>query len=314
MAAKIAIIGAGQVGAAAAYALLHGSLYGELLLVDVKLDLREGQVRDLSDASFCENSSTRIRSGTYKEAGQCDIVVITAGSRRTIGETKIQSIERNSAVLRSIINAMKPFRKDTVLLIVSNPVDALTTLAQEVAGLPRTQVMGSGTSLDSVRLRRLLASKLDISSNHINAYVLGEHGDSQFVAWSCASIAGVPIDKAIAPETLNRVHLAEECKHEAQHIVKAKGSIAFGIGSIVAGICSSILFNKRDVRPVSHFQPDLGCCLSLPVVLGRKGIVHTVHLPLTTGEKAKLQESGDAVKEIVQDFTEEDKVSGMAAL
>ena len=155
---------------------------------------------------------------------------------------------------------------------------------------------------------------LQIASNQINAYVLGEHGDSQFVAWSCASIAGVPIDKAMPPEALDRAHLAEECKHEAQHIIKAKGSIAFGIGSIVAGICSSILFDKRDVRPVSHFQPDLGCCLSLPVVLGRKGIVHTIQLPLTTGEKTKLVESGKMIKETVQSLTEEDRVSGMAAI
>jgi L-lactate dehydrogenase len=144
--------------------------------------------------------------------------------------------------------------------------------------------------------------------------VVGEHGDSQIVAWSCASIAGVPIDKAMPPESLDRVHLAEQCNHEAQHIIRAKGSIAFAMGSIVASICSSILFDKRDVRPLSHFIPEFGCCLSLPVVLGRKGLVHTIQLPLTTGEKARLAKSGERTKEAVKRLMEGDEISGMAAI
>jgi L-lactate dehydrogenase len=134
----------------------------------------------------------------------------------------------------------------------------------------------------------------------VNAYVLGEHGESQFVAWSAASIGGVALDKAAPPNTFNRTELAEECKHEAQRIIKAKGAIAFGIGSIVASICASILFDKRDVRPVSHYQPNLGCCLSLPAVLGREGVMETVSLPLNAEEKAQLAKSGTIVKEAVQ--------------
>lgn len=144
---------------------------------------------------------------------------------------------------------------------------------------------------------------------------MGEHGDSQFVAWSCASIGGVPVDKAMMPDTLNRSHLAEECKHEAQNIIKAKGSIAFSVGSIVASICSSILFDKRDVRPLSHFQPDLGCCMSSPVVLGRKGLVRRIQMPLTTGERLKLVESGKVIKDAVLNLLQEDeRVKGMAAI
>jgi L-lactate dehydrogenase len=134
---------------------------------------------------------------------------------------------------------------------------------------------------------------------------LGELGDSQFVAWSVASIGGVPIDKALPPDNFNRTKLAEECKHEGQRIVEAKGAIAFGIGSIVSSICSSILFDKRDVRPISHFQSDLGCCLSLPVVLGRDGIIKAIPLPLSSEEKAKLVESGKIVRETVRGLTDD---------
>jgi L-lactate dehydrogenase len=144
-----------------------------------------------------------------------------------------------------------------------------------------------------------------MATNSINAYVLGEHGDSQFVAWSLASIDDVPIDKALPPDTLNRTELAKECKHEGQRIIEAKGAISFGIGSVVSSVCSSILFDKRNVYPISHFQPDLDCCLSLPVVLGRKGIIKTISLPLNSEEKARLVGSGKKLREMVHRLTDD---------
>ena len=130
--------------------------------------------------------------------------------------------------------------------------------------------------------------------------MLGEHGESQFVAWSIASIGGVPIDYALPPDTFNRIALAEECKHEGQRIIEAKGAIAFGIGPVISSICSSILFDKRKIYPISHFQPDLDCCLSLPVVLGRKGIIRTIPLPLNSEEKTNLMETAKTLKERVE--------------
>lgn len=214
---------------------------------------------------------------------------------------------------------MRPFGLNTILLLVSTPVDVLTTLAQQLSGLPHSQVMGSGTFLDTVRLRRVLADKfevrisspldrfsklcwtaLQVANSSINAYVLGEHGDSQFVAWSLASIDAVPIDEALPPHTFNRIELAEACKHEGQRIIDTKGAMAFGIGSVVSSICSSIIFDKRDVHPISHLHPDMGCCVSLPVVLGRKGIIKTVPLVLSSEEEARLAHSGKIVRETVQ--------------
>ncbi|OKP08049.1 L-lactate dehydrogenase A [Penicillium subrubescens] len=218
---RIAIIGVGQVGTAAAYAIILHSLASELLLVDIKTHLRNGQVNDLSDVSYSCNSQTSVRAATYQEARHSDIVVITAGSNYSRGETSTQHIYQKVSIIRSIINEMRPFRSDTILLIVANPVDLLTSLAHELSDLPASQVLGSGTFLDSVRIRNLLAEKTGV-----------------------------------------RAH-----------------------------ICSSILSDKRNVRPISHFQPEWGCCVSLPVVLGRAGIIKKIQMPLNNEERAALDES-----------------------
>jgi len=146
---------------------------------------------------------------------------------------------------------------------------------------------------------------LQITTSPVNAYVLGEHGNSQFVAWSLASVNAVPIDTALTLDAFDRAKLAEACKHEGQHIIDSKGSIAFGIASVVSNICSSIIFDRREVRPISHFQPDLGCCVSLPAVIGRKGIIETIPLALSSEEKAKLALSGKIVMETAQGLADD---------
>jgi L-lactate dehydrogenase len=195
---------------------------------------------------------------------------------------------------------MKPLRSDTILLLVANPVDALTYFAQQYAGLPKTQVLGSGTFLDSARLRGILANKAEVAASSIDAYVLGEHGESQFVAWSCASIGGVPLDK-VCTSKLDKDAIAEETKNKATSIIENKGVTNYGIGAVAASICKSILFDQRNIRPVSHWQEDLGVCLSLPAVLGRKGVVRTVPMPLSQEEKGKLDASAKTLREMVEE-------------
>ncbi|KAL2192463.1 lactate/malate dehydrogenase [Corynascus similis CBS 632.67] len=296
---RIAIVGVGQVGAAAAYALILSSIAGELLLVDVRVDWRDGQVRDLSDVAYGINSGTRVRAATHREASQCDVVVITAGSRWSIGETNIQHMHRNVSVMRSVIKAMTPFRSDAIVLVVSNPVDLLTSIAQELSGLPRFQVFGSGTFLDSVRLRGLVADKAQVAAGSIHLSVVGIHGDSQVVAWSNATVNGVPLDKFLPPNVsdMGRADLEDECRFHAESIVQVKGSTPFGMGSAVASLCASVLLNRGDVRPVSYLQPDFGCCFSLPVVLGRKGIMRTIGMALDDNEKAILSRSATKLRE-----------------
>lgn len=197
---------------------------------------------------------------------------------------------------------MKPLRSDTILLIVANPVDALTYFAQKYADLPKNQVIGSGTFLDSARLRGILANKAEVAASSIDAYVLGEHGESQFVAWSLASIGGVPLDKAI-PNTssIDKPAIAEETKNKATSIINNKGVTNYGIGAVAASICKSVLFDQRNIRPVSHWQEKLGVCLSMPAVLGREGVVRTVGVELSKEEEGKLEESARALREIVEE-------------
>lgn len=197
---------------------------------------------------------------------------------------------------------MKPFREDTVLLLVANPVDVLTYFAQGMAGLPKEQVFGSGTVLDSARLRGILAQKCGVSPSSINAYVLGEHGESQVVAWSHVSVGGIPLEEAMAQNVdIDEEAIAEDTRQKASAIIESKGSTAFGIGGVVCSICKAVLYNMRSVLPVSHHQKDLEVCLSTPVVLGRKGIVKVVGMPLSESEKEALKSSAKALGQVIKE-------------
>ena len=304
---RIAVIGAGEVGSTIAFSLILNTISGDILLVDPKEEARDAQVQDLSDATYHGNTATCVRAGTHKEAGQCDIVVITAGAKQKDGESRTDLVGRNQAILSSVIEDMKPFGEDTVLLLVANPVDILTYFAQEYSGLPRSQVFGSGTFLDSARLRGLLASKAEVAASSIDAYVLGEHGESQFVAWSAASIGGVLLDKFTESKNLDREGIATETKDTAASIMKSKGSTAFGIGGVAASICKSILYDERTIIPLSHYQEDLKCCLSKPAVLGRKGILRTVPFPLSDEEEGKMKEAAKSLTDIIEDAKKSSK-------
>ncbi|KAF9692832.1 hypothetical protein EKO04_009320 [Ascochyta lentis] len=297
---SIAIVGAGDVGATIAYSLIMNPVAGDILMIDPKEEVRDAQVQDLSDATFHGNTSTRVRAGTHKEAGQCNIIVFTAGAKQKKGESRTDLIGRNKSILKSAISDMQPFADHTILLLVANPVDVITYFAQEYSSLPKSQVIGSGTFLDSARLRGVLASKAEVAASSIDAYVLGEHGESQFVAWSAASIGGVPLEQALLPDTkLDKDAIAEDTKNKATSIIENKGATNYGIGGVAASICKSILFDQRNIRPVSHWQEELGVCLSIPAVIGRGGLVRTIELGLSGEEKEKLRKSADALKEII---------------
>lgn len=298
---RIAVIGAGEVGSTVAYTLLTNPIASEILLVDPKEAVRDAQVQDLSDSTYHGNTSSLVRAGTHTEAGQCDIVVVTAGAKQKEGESRTDLIGRNQAILKSVVGDMKPFKESTILLLIANPVDVLAYFALQYSGLPAHQVIGSGTFLDSARLRGALASRAGVSASSINADVLGEHGTSQFVAWSCASISGVPIKQFPGLDGMDQEKLAEETKQKASSIMESKGATAFGIASVTASICKSILFDERMIRAVSHYQDGLRVCLSKPAVLGRKGIMQTVDLPLSEQETEALKDSAKPLREIIDE-------------
>lgn len=196
---------------------------------------------------------------------------------------------------------MSPISPHTILLLVANPVDILTHFARKLSGLPESQVLGTGTSLDSARLRGILAQKAEVSPSSIDAYVLGEHGDSQFVAWSNASIGSTPLNIAL-PNTLTdefKTEIANHTRGAAGAIIAAKGCTAYGIGNVAASICKYILFDSRTVRPLSFYQPELGCCLSMPAVVGRKGILRAMPIQLDLEEQKLLENCAQDLRAII---------------
>ncbi|EXJ63776.1 hypothetical protein A1O7_00111 [Cladophialophora yegresii CBS 114405] len=327
--ARIAIVGTGSVGSTIAYALLHGSQYSDLLLVDVNSSKRDAQVRDLSDAACAEGSSTRMRCATLRDAAGCDVVVIAAGVKRRRAETRVQQLERTTAILRHIIDGMKPFLlPSTILLIVSNPVDVLTTLALKLTSLPSSQVLGLGTYLDTVRLRRIIAEELKISPQTIHADVLGTNNDSPQAgspACSTAVICGLPLPESNATTDAD---LAARSWKECHLIATVKGAPIISVASSVARIISAIIYdNKAPVplfgrmpdhatalplgpMPINHFQEKLGCCVSLPALLGRQGVVRTVQVKLEEREEKKLARAAVSVRETVERLMGEGTIGG----
>jgi len=305
MTSRIAILGSGEVGSTIAYSLILNPVAGEILLVDPKEEVRDAQVQDLSDATFHGDTSTMVRAGTHKEAGQCDIVIITAGAAQKKGESRTDLVGRNLKILGSAIEDMKPFREDTIILLVTNPVDILTYFAQKFSGLPKEQVIGSGTFLDSARLRGILSKKCGVAASSIDAYVLGEHGDSQMVAWSNATVGGIPLESALPDTTFDKSSIAEDTKNKAASISETKGATAYGIGGVSSSICRSILFDQRIIRPLSHYQEDMDVCISMPVVIGRKGIVRQIPIKLSESEQKELKQSAKSMREIIEDAEKE---------
>ncbi|EXL39447.1 L-lactate dehydrogenase [Fusarium oxysporum f. sp. radicis-lycopersici 26381] len=299
-ASRVAILGVCEVGGAVAYNLALNSIASELLLVDLDLNLRNAQIEDLSDVIYSTNSSTRVRPATYREAAQSDLVVITAASKHTLGQTTVDYTSRNTSMIREVMEAMKPFRPDTVLLVVANPVDLLTSMAKDMSGLPPSQVIGTGTTLDTYRLRGMVASRALVSLSAVDAFVVGRHGEDQVVTWSSASIGAVPIADLQMFNALDRNRIELICKHRSQSIIRGKGSAPFGIASVAANLCCSVILDKHAVYPVSHFQEQYGCCLSMPAVIGRKGILTSVPLSLDAGEEVAVKASGKLVKESVE--------------
>lgn len=292
---KIAIFGAGNVGAATAFALMLKNIAAEIMLIDSNEIRCRGEILDLQDAlSFCETS--RIIGGTAQDARNADIIIIAAGAKQKKGQSRLALIETNKKVFDSIFNELKPINKNTIIIVVTNPVDALTLHAQKLSGLPRNQVFGTGTLLDSMRLRVLLAEKLQISDQSIQAFIIGEHGNSQVPVWSSAQAEGTPLVnfKEINQKDLNII--AQKTRNKAAEIISCKEATYYGIAACITHICESILFDQRLILPLSVYQKEFDVCLSMPVVLGRKGIEKEINIQLNKNEKVALGKSAEQIK------------------
>lgn len=267
-ASHVAVVGSGFVGTAAAFAMVCRETAARITLTDVNTAKCEGEVLDLADGAI----GNRVFVASPKEAGQADVIVITAGRGQREGETRLDLIKANSAIMRGVIAGMQPIKRSAKIIVVSNPCDALTYVAQECSGLPQSQVFGSGTVLDSKRLCVALSKIAGVSPESVSLFVLGEHGDSQFPVASLASIGGVPL---LECKKMEHVDLAAEAKASAKKaysIISKKRYTAFGIGRAIESIVDCILKDKRMTLPVSVPVPKKNCCLSLPCVVGFNGV------------------------------------------
>ena len=298
---RIALIGAGSVGAAVCYALQLRQVASELLVVDANPGRAQGEVDDLSDGAFITNSKVRV--GTPEEAGQCDIIIVTAGAKQREGETRVELIGRNLTILKAVFASMKPIKETAKVVIVANPCDILTYFAQHLSGLPKSQVFGSGTFLDTARLREFIARKANVADTAVHVYALGEHGDSQFVAWSTATIAGMKlIDMPEFKDPQVRADLAEQTRNRAYDIINHKGSTYFGVAAVVSSICQTIFLNQKHIRPLSVYSDEYNVCISQLCVLGNTGIQRIIPLALDEEETTELRDSANRLRAIIDEY------------
>lgn len=295
---KIMIVGTGNVGASIAFALVNQrTAVNEIILTDIIAKDAEGEAMDLNDALASAPSYVKVRNGTYKDARDCDVVVITAGAAQKPGETRLHLLRKNISILQGMIEQIMASGFDGILLLVTNPMDVLTYYAGKFSGLPAERVIGSGTVLDSDRLRQRIASYLNVNPKSVHAYQVGEHGDSEVTLWSLANVGGARVDGMLDAET--RAGISDFVKNEAYDIIEKKGATYYGIATCVAQILNSILNDERRVLPVSSLDAATGVAFGWPSVVGRGGVVRRLDLELADDEAAAIEKSVKVLKKSI---------------
>jgi L-lactate dehydrogenase len=301
---KAVMIGCGFVGSASVFALMQSGLFTEIALIDADKNKAEGEAMDISHGiPFA--SPMKIYAGDYDDVADAAIVIISAGAGQKPGETRLDLVNKNVAIFKSIIPEIAKRDFGGILLVVANPVDILTQVAIKLSGLPEKRVIGSGTVLDSARLRSKLGQHLSVDSRSVHAFIVGEHGDSEVVAWSSANVSGVPLSdmcemRGHYNHKENTKEIADAVKNSAYEIINKKHATYYGIAMSVKRICEVIM---RDELPVSHmihgvYEID-DVVLSMPVIVGADGIESDIPINLSGEEALKLKESADALKNII---------------
>ena len=304
---KAAVIGCGFVGAASAFALMQSGLFSEIVLLDSDRQKAEGEALDISHGlPFAK--PMQIYAGDYKDIADANIVIVTAGAGQKPGETRLDLVKKNVGIFGKIIPEIAKLDFGGILLVVANPVDILTYTAAKLSGLPENRVFGSGTVLDTARLKYILGEHLGVDNRSVHAFILGEHGDSEIVAWSSANVSGVPLHDFCEMrghhdhETAMR-DIAESVKNSAYEIIEKKKATYYGIAMSVRRICEAIILDQKSVLPVSHIQHGNfgieGVSISMPAIVGRDGIEASVPIALSADEISALQDSANALKEVI---------------
>ena len=305
---KAAIVGCGFVGSASAFALMESGLFSELVLIDADRNRAEGEALDISHG-LPFSKPMQIYAGDYEDISDAAVVIVTAGAGQKPGETRLDLVKKNVAIFKSIIPQIAKYNQSGILLIVANPVDILTYVAKQLSGFPDNRVFGSGTVLDTARLKYLLGEHLGVDSRSIHAFIIGEHGDSEIAAWSSANVSGVPLHKFcemrghFEHEKATK-EIAEGVKNSAYEIIEKKKATYYGIAMSVKRICEAIVRDEKSILPVSSIQDTdeiSGVALSMPAIVGKNGVEDLVPIELDADEKAALKQSADTLRAVLND-------------
>lgn len=298
MSHKVMIVGTGHVGASIAFAILNQqTAVNELILTDIIARDAEGEAMDLSDAIAVAPSYIKIRNGTYKDAKDCDIVIITAGAAQHGKETRRELLKKNANIIKGMVDQIMGSGFDGIFIVVTNPVDVISYLVWKFSGLPSEKVIGTGTVLDSARLCERISSYVGINPKSIHAYQVGEHGDSEFALWSSANIGGQPITTMLSKSTLSGIE--GFVRGKAYEIIDRKGSTEYGIGVCAVRILNCILGDERRVLSVSSYHDYDDIYYGFPAIIGREGVVRQIDVELSEDEGIKMAKSVKVLKEMI---------------
>jgi L-lactate dehydrogenase len=307
---KAGIVGCGSVGSTTAYTLVLKGLVNELVLIDLNAKAAQAHAEDILHATPFARA-VRVVAGDYSLLEGADVVILCCGVGQRQGETRLQLLERNAAIFSGVVGQVLRYAKDPILLVASNPVDIMTQVTLKLSGLPPGRVIGSGTILDTARFRALLGEHLGVSPNSIHAYVLGEHGDSEVLAWSSVKVGGMPIadfaqqrGRDLTPEIM--VGISDGVRRAAYRIIEGKGATYFGIGAGLAHIIQAIRDNEQRILTVSGLTSDVaefkGTCLSLPRLVGTGGIMAEFRPELSVAEDDSLRSSAAILRGAVNEL------------
>lgn len=296
---KVVIVGCGNVGMSYAYALLNQRTYvNKLILIDINKDRTEGEVMDLNHCLAYAPSKISINMGTYKDCSDARIVVIAAGANQKPGETRTALIHKNSVIFKEIVESVMASGFNGIFLVATNPVDVMSYLTYKYSGLPSFKVIGTGTSLDTARLQNMIGKKLCINPKNIQAYVIGEHGDSEFIPWSNASISLKKIGEFFDEEEL--IKIEDEVRNAAYEIINKKGATYYGIGAALVHITNAILGNENTIVALSVYDEENDVYVGLPAILNSEGAKRRIYLNLNEEETQKLAKSIKTIKDNIE--------------
>ncbi|MCK4651361.1 L-lactate dehydrogenase [Candidatus Babeliales bacterium] len=300
---KVAIVGTGFVGSSAAYAIMLDGVASEIALIDKKKEIAEGHALDFMHGMQFTKSTKIVASDSFELVKDAQIVVLTAGISQKIGQTREELLDANVKIFKEIIPQVVKYNKKCILLVVTNPLDVMTYVTYKLSGFDSCRVFGTGTVLDTSRLRYLLGEELKVSPKDITAYILGEHGDSQFVWWSHANVAGIPIRKYISEDLLEKIH--RKVKKSVYEVIKRKGATYYAVAIVISKIVKAILLDQSRIFTVSNFLQDYHgvneVYLSIPTVVRQSGIYQRLEILLDKSEEKMFDNCVKKTKNIIEE-------------